>query len=50
MEPGNLAHSAVIGCDGVLGSGAEVDHCGVCQGDGNSCKCWARLSEFRWLD
>ncbi|XP_069138361.1 protein madd-4-like isoform X1 [Argopecten irradians] len=26
-----------IGCDGYIGSGAEVDDCGVCKGDGSSC-------------
>uniref|UniRef100_A0A2C9KG03 PLAC domain-containing protein n=1 Tax=Biomphalaria glabrata TaxID=6526 RepID=A0A2C9KG03_BIOGL len=26
------------GCDGVLGSKTPVDHCGVCGGDGSSCR------------
>ncbi|XP_067839357.1 A disintegrin and metalloproteinase with thrombospondin motifs 19-like [Heptranchias perlo] len=27
-----------IGCDGILGSSAREDHCGVCNGNGRSCK------------
>ncbi|XP_061101931.1 A disintegrin and metalloproteinase with thrombospondin motifs 17 isoform X1 [Conger conger] len=27
-----------IGCDGVIGSSAKEDRCGVCNGDGKSCK------------
>ncbi|XP_071344258.1 A disintegrin and metalloproteinase with thrombospondin motifs 17 isoform X1 [Trachinotus anak] len=27
-----------IGCDGVIGSSAKEDRCGVCNGDGRSCK------------
>ncbi|KAM8887798.1 A disintegrin and metalloproteinase with thrombospondin motifs 17 isoform 1-T1 [Synchiropus picturatus] len=27
-----------IGCDGIIGSSAKEDHCGVCNGDGRSCK------------
>ena len=26
-----------IGCDGIIGSKAVVDRCGVCNGDGSSC-------------
>ncbi|XP_036442699.1 A disintegrin and metalloproteinase with thrombospondin motifs 17 isoform X1 [Colossoma macropomum] len=27
-----------IGCDGIIGSSAKEDRCGVCNGDGKSCK------------
>ncbi|XP_028299073.1 A disintegrin and metalloproteinase with thrombospondin motifs 17 isoform X2 [Gouania willdenowi] len=27
-----------IGCDGIIGSAAKEDRCGVCNGDGRSCK------------
>ncbi|KAJ8393068.1 hypothetical protein AAFF_G00067510 [Aldrovandia affinis] len=27
-----------VGCDGLIGSAAEEDHCGVCGGDGQSCE------------
>ncbi|XP_067827742.1 A disintegrin and metalloproteinase with thrombospondin motifs 17 [Heptranchias perlo] len=27
-----------IGCDGIIGSAAKEDYCGVCNGDGKSCK------------
>ena len=27
-----------VGCDGLLGSLAREDHCGVCNGNGKSCK------------
>ncbi|XP_018618993.2 A disintegrin and metalloproteinase with thrombospondin motifs 17 [Scleropages formosus] len=27
-----------IGCDGIIGSSAKEDRCGVCSGDGKSCK------------
>lgn len=27
-----------MGCDGVVGSGATVDSCGVCGGQGEGCK------------
>ncbi|XP_036390580.1 A disintegrin and metalloproteinase with thrombospondin motifs 17-like [Megalops cyprinoides] len=27
-----------IGCNGIIGSEAEEDHCGVCSGDGQSCR------------
>ncbi|XP_062327499.1 A disintegrin and metalloproteinase with thrombospondin motifs 17 isoform X1 [Osmerus eperlanus] len=27
-----------IGCDGIIGSSAKEDRCGVCSGDGRSCK------------
>ncbi|XP_029624001.1 A disintegrin and metalloproteinase with thrombospondin motifs 17 isoform X2 [Salmo trutta] len=27
-----------IGCDGIIGSSAREDRCGVCNGDGHSCK------------
>uniref|UniRef100_A0A3P8V8I9 ADAM metallopeptidase with thrombospondin type 1 motif 17 n=1 Tax=Cynoglossus semilaevis TaxID=244447 RepID=A0A3P8V8I9_CYNSE len=27
-----------IGCDGVIGSSAKEDRCGICNGDGRSCK------------
>ena len=28
----------VVGCDGVLNSGAVKDRCNVCNGDGSTCK------------
>ncbi|KAL6064835.1 hypothetical protein STEG23_009018, partial [Scotinomys teguina] len=31
-------HSEKAGCDGLLGSLAREDHCGVCNGNGKSCK------------
>ena len=27
-----------VGCDGILGSGAIVDQCGICGGDGSTCR------------
>ncbi|KAL8197492.1 UNVERIFIED_CONTAM: hypothetical protein K2H54_026819 [Gekko kuhli] len=27
-----------IGCDGIIGSAAKEDRCGVCNGDGKTCK------------
>ncbi|KAG7476499.1 hypothetical protein MATL_G00083530 [Megalops atlanticus] len=27
-----------VGCDGILGSSSREDHCGVCNGNGKSCK------------
>ena len=27
-----------VGCDSILGSGTELDHCGVCGGNGGSCR------------
>lgn len=30
--------SQKIGCDGIIGSSAKEDRCGVCNGDGRSCK------------
>ncbi|XP_033022369.1 A disintegrin and metalloproteinase with thrombospondin motifs 17 isoform X2 [Lacerta agilis] len=27
-----------IGCDGIIGSAAKEDHCGICNGDGKTCK------------
>ncbi|XP_068196716.1 A disintegrin and metalloproteinase with thrombospondin motifs 17 isoform X2 [Antennarius striatus] len=27
-----------IGCDSIINSSAKVDHCGLCNGDGHSCK------------
>jgi len=26
-----------VGCDGTVGSGAELDKCGVCGGNGDTC-------------
>ena len=33
----NSGECRLIGCDGKLG-GARLDRCGVCRGDGSSCK------------
>jgi hypothetical protein len=38
FEPGILHPSEVPGCDGVPGSGATIDACGVCGGGGSSCE------------
>ncbi|KAK3108606.1 hypothetical protein FSP39_011779 [Pinctada imbricata] len=27
-----------VGCDGIIGSGAVTDRCGICKGDGSSCQ------------
>ena len=27
----------VVGCDGVLGSGKQLDKCGVCEGNNSTC-------------
>ena len=39
--------AGVVGCDGVVGSGALEDRCRVCSGDGSSC---ARLSSWVPID
>lgn len=36
-----------VGCDGVIGSDAVVDRCGVCDGDGSSCLPGSRGSVAR---
>lgn len=33
-----LSTAQKIGCDGIIGSLAKEDRCGVCNGDGRSCK------------
>ncbi|ELK03127.1 A disintegrin and metalloproteinase with thrombospondin motif 19 [Pteropus alecto] len=35
---GKLSWMKKVGCDGLLGSLAREDHCGVCNGNGKSCK------------
>ncbi|XP_070211907.1 thrombospondin type-1 domain-containing protein 4-like isoform X2 [Littorina saxatilis] len=30
--------TADVGCDGILGSGAMVDQCGICGGEGSTCR------------
>uniref|UniRef100_A0A8D3APW5 PLAC domain-containing protein n=1 Tax=Scophthalmus maximus TaxID=52904 RepID=A0A8D3APW5_SCOMX len=35
-----------IGCDGVLFSSNTLDKCGVCQGDGSSCKIYVKKWKF----
>nr|XP_051700143.1 A disintegrin and metalloproteinase with thrombospondin motifs 19 isoform X2 [Oryctolagus cuniculus] len=35
---GKLSWMKRVGCDGLLGSLAREDHCGVCNGNGKSCK------------
>uniref|UniRef100_A0A8C4R7H6 PLAC domain-containing protein n=1 Tax=Eptatretus burgeri TaxID=7764 RepID=A0A8C4R7H6_EPTBU len=32
------AFSQRVGCDGYLGSSRNLDHCGVCDGDGSTCR------------
>ncbi|ESP03330.1 hypothetical protein LOTGIDRAFT_237756 [Lottia gigantea] len=27
-----------VGCDGIIGSGTKLDRCGICNGNGNSCR------------
>lgn len=51
FEPGVLGPSQIPGCDGVLGSGAVLDACGVCGGGGASCADEAVISAGRvlWL-
>lgn len=39
-----------LGCDGVVGSGATVDGCGVCGGDGSSCGLYTHKFEWRTSD
>ena len=36
-----------MGCDGIIGSTAVVDRCGVCNGDGSSCAPGSRNSVER---
>ena len=36
-----------VGCDGVIGSNAVVDRCGVCNGDGSTCLPGSRDSVTR---
>ncbi|XP_062410855.1 A disintegrin and metalloproteinase with thrombospondin motifs 19-like [Sardina pilchardus] len=40
LESGICANGTCqkVGCDGILGSQAREDHCGVCNGNGKSCK------------
>ncbi|KAL2100231.1 hypothetical protein ACEWY4_004625 [Coilia grayii] len=40
LESGVCANGTCqkVGCDGILGSLAREDHCGVCNGNGKSCK------------
>lgn len=33
-----LLHLQEVGCDRQLASGAKEDHCGVCGGDGTTCR------------
>ncbi|MCK6549496.1 hypothetical protein L6R52_26895 [Myxococcota bacterium] len=51
FEPGVLPPSQIPGCDGVLGSGATIDACGVCGGGGASCEDEAVVATDRvlWL-
>uniref|UniRef100_A0A9J2PHX0 ADAMTS/ADAMTS-like cysteine-rich domain-containing protein n=1 Tax=Ascaris lumbricoides TaxID=6252 RepID=A0A9J2PHX0_ASCLU len=35
-----------VGCDGIIGSSARFDHCGVCEGNGSSCG----RTAFKWKD
>ncbi|XP_041374550.1 thrombospondin type-1 domain-containing protein 4-like [Gigantopelta aegis] len=34
----NVSWYSDVGCDGIAGSGTEVDQCGVCGGDNKSCR------------
>ncbi|KAF0043658.1 hypothetical protein F2P81_004995 [Scophthalmus maximus] len=38
LLPFTLFFACKIGCDGIIGSLAKEDRCGVCNGDGRSCK------------
>ena len=49
IEPGQLLKVDLLGCDGVAGSGLQIDSCGVCGGDGTTCVCWS-LADFVWDD
>ena len=42
----NCTLAGVAGCDGVLGSGALEDRCGVCSGGGASCTAPALPSDY----
>ena len=37
ITPGGVS-SQIVGCDHELGSAAKEDNCGVCNGDGSSCR------------
>ena len=49
IEPGRLIKTDLVGCDGIVGSEVQLDSCGVCGGDGMSCRCWS-VAEFEWDD
>lgn len=51
FEPGIYVPSEIPGCDGVAGSGAVVDLCGRCGGNGASCEDEAVIANGRalWL-
>jgi hypothetical protein len=36
--------ATVVGCDGAP-DGKQLDECGVCGGDGSSCRCWSHIDE-----
>ncbi|KAL4228064.1 hypothetical protein ACF0H5_013500 [Mactra antiquata] len=40
----------IVGCDGVVGSGKQTDHCGVCGGDNDSCRIIAGIYTRRNLN
>ncbi|XP_052101889.1 thrombospondin type-1 domain-containing protein 4-like isoform X2 [Mytilus californianus] len=39
----------IIGCDGIAGSNARLDHCGVCSGDSSSCQLISGIFTRRYL-
>ena len=49
IEEGDIHKSAILGCDGVVGSGVTYDMCGACGGNGTACRCWEHLP-FEWFD
>lgn len=38
-----------IGCDGIVGSDARLDHCGICSGDSSTCQIISGIFTRRYL-
>lgn len=34
----HIVYLQTVGCDGIIGSGAVEDQCGICNGDGKTCR------------